>query len=160
MGRDRRLPQGLFDSQGDLNRKYLESDLLTGALELSDLHQYGVPPLRQQNFSEAPGVTLSRLLATVEPGDLSASAGALWARARAVWKQHGKLTWDLLESGANPATRSVAAWMREHGLGLGLHAPVAAKRLLALRSLLTTFERAQQDAAAAVDKARDVLSGT
>lgn len=153
------MPQGLFDPQGDLNRRYLESDLLTGAVELSGLHRHGVPPLRRQNFSEAPGAILERLLATVEPRDLSVSAGALWARARAVWKQHGKLTWDLLESGANPATRKASAWMREHGLGLGLHAPGAAKRLLALRSAIEAYDGAQDHIARAAEAVEDALRG-
>jgi hypothetical protein len=137
-------------------------------MELAHLNEHGVPPVRRESFPEAPVVVLERLLASVEPGDLSPQAGALWARAGAVYKRHGKLSWPMLESRQPSSVRDEAAWMRNHGvgaieslgmLGMGVYAPRAARKLLELAQAERAFDRAQTDAVAAVEAARESMYG-
>lgn len=140
-------------------QRALEADLISGALELSDLHVCGIPSARVQNFPESPEAILDRLLASVRPWDLSEAAGAAWARLGAVWNKRRRVGWDDLEIGASASVRRVLAYCREYGMGIGLQAPPAAARLLALASARKDLEQTQAEAAKALEERAEALRG-
>jgi hypothetical protein len=129
-------PDVLLDERDTLAWRLCEADLVSGAIELSELARDGIPPARQQNFPEPPVQILERLFAAVAPTDLTRMGGGIWIRAQRSWRKHGVISWDHIRSGTPEATRGVTRFYEDYGMGLGLQAPVAAERLLQLRAAL------------------------
>lgn len=139
--------------------RLLEADLVSGAIELAELVVEGIPEARKTNFPEAPAVILERLLANVEPDDLTRMGGGIWIRTRRAWAKHKRLSWDLIASGAPAPTQQTINYYRTYGMGLGLQAPGAANRLLLLRSALDQHARAMNAAVAALEEASEAVRG-
>lgn len=95
----------------------------------------------------------------MRPWDLSEAAGTLWARLGAVWTKRRRVAWADLEIGASGVARRLVTFAQEYGMGIGLQAPPAARRLLALAAARDSFHQAQTAAVTALEAAKEALSG-
>lgn len=139
--------------------RLLEADLVSGAIELAELGNHGIPEARKHNFPESPIAILERLLAAVEPEDLTRMGGGIWLRTRRAWSRHKRLSWELIASAAPEATQRTINFYRIYGMGIGLQAPDAARRLLSLRTALDSHTRALNAAVEALQEASTAVRG-
>lgn len=141
----------MLSQQAEANRSYLEADLLGGIIECSQLAHHGIPEARRANFTEEPRFLLERLLLTVEPDDLSPAARTAFMRLRGAWKRNTVLCWEV----CGQAGRG----FEPLSLGMALHAPRAARKLLELAQAREGYTQAQRAAAEALAAAEDALRG-
>lgn len=146
-----------MDRATSLRRRLTEADLLCGTVALVRYARSGLPS--SLSPPEAPGATLERLLASVEPADLTEAAGQLWARLASLWKRQAVVSWDTVTAGASTEAQRFASWAQEHGMAVAYQAPVAAGRILVHAAAMDTLERARQEGAEALEQANRAMQG-